>query len=115
MCISQLPLGRRGLKCMHLSLLLGKTSIHGYLHIQSGVNVDVGACFIHLYVCVLRCVMCGSFMFVATVLYPFGSDLFLVSVIWILEPASPLYDCEQAELSDGKRTVYDPLHIYTWF
>jgi len=48
---SQLPLGRRGLQ-LHLSLLLGKTRIHGYLHTQSGVNVDVGACFIHVCVCV---------------------------------------------------------------
>lgn len=40
--------GRRGLQRMHSSLLLGKTSIHGYLHIQSGVNVDVGARFIHV-------------------------------------------------------------------
>lgn len=50
---SQLPLGRRGLQLMHLSLLLGKTSIHGYLHTQSGVNVDVGACFIHVCACVV--------------------------------------------------------------
>lgn len=53
----QLPLSRRGLQRMHLSLLLGKTSIHGYLHIQSGVNVDVGACFIHVCVCVCACVV----------------------------------------------------------
>lgn len=94
-CIPQLPLSRRGLKCMHLSLLLGKTSIHGYLPNQSGVNVDVGACFIHLYMCV--CVSCSVWRFFHVCrycLFPFGSDLFLVSVILISEPALSLCDCE---------------------
>lgn len=54
----QLSLGRRGLQRMHFSLLLGKTGIHGYLHIQSGVNVDVGAWFLFTFVCLCVCVVC---------------------------------------------------------
>lgn len=47
-----------------------------------------------IYMCVCRVMCASSFMFVATVLFPVGSDLFLVSVILISEPALLLCDCE---------------------